>query len=197
MRSERLFILSIGGYDPSAGAGVLSDIKTYDYFHLNGLAVSTCLTGQSHDEVYDVSWFDEEQIFMQLDPILEKYEFDVCKVAVVKDWHFLNKVIDCLLRKEPKMKIVLDPVLISSSGFIFCPVPEMEIRDEVLSKIFLITPNQEEFDFLGLDANAQEHPCHVLLKSVVDEPKGTDFLMNKDGERTLFKNENEGSEKHG
>ncbi|NND77981.1 MAG: hydroxymethylpyrimidine/phosphomethylpyrimidine kinase [Flavobacteriales bacterium] len=195
MRAARPFVLSIGGFDPSAGAGVLSDIKTYEHFGLNGLAVTTCITGQSHEKVHDVHWLNKEQILVQLKPLLSRYEIKVCKIAVIQSWAILNEIIDFLLMNEPNMMIVLDPVYESSSGYSFCSAPNAELRDEVLSKVQLITPNQLETDMLGFDKTILK--CNVLLKSVRGKAPGTDHLILKEGETISFEANNLGSEKHG
>ena len=196
MQAERPFALSIGGLDPSGGAGILSDVKTFEHMHVNGLAVATCLTGQSHDKVHDISWFDEKEIDMQLDPLFQKYKVDLCKIAVIKNWGQLNMIIDKLLKVDTNMKIVLDPVLRASSGFEFCPIPDADLRNDVLRKIFLVTPNQEEFDLLGLDRNA-EYSCNILLKSAQGEDTGTDMLFTEDGSQLVFSPGDFGFEKHG
>lgn len=196
MRENGPFILSIGGLDPSGGAGVFSDIKTYAHFQINGLAVSTCLTGQTHDEVIDISWVTEKDINLQLKPLLGKYSIEICKISVIQTWEVLNGVIDELLNANSSMKIIVDPVLVASSGYQFCPIPEKDIRNKVLSKIFLITPNESEFKSLEF-VRREPYECNILLKSAKGEKEGTDILFDQNGASIKFQSSEIGSEKHG
>jgi len=197
MRARDSFVLSIGGVDPSAGAGVFSDIKTFEHLSLNGLAVSTCLTYQNHAELLGIKWFSIDEVKNQLEPLFSSYSISACKIAVVENWELLNELVDFLLAKNSEIKIVLDPVLVASSGYEICPVPNAEQRDEVLKKIFLITPNQAEFSALDLDENAETQHSHIYYKSVKDEEAGTDMLIEKTGEKSLFAMNEKGTEKHG
>ncbi len=197
MRATDSFVLSIGGIDPSAGAGVFSDIKTFEHLSLNGLAVSTCLSYQNHEELLGIKWFSLQEIVNQLEPLFSSYHISVCKIGIVENWQMLNELVDFLLAKNPKIKIVLDPVLVSSSGYSICPVPDEHLRDEVLSKIYLITPNRDEFIRLGFEVDAKTQESHIYYKSVEGHAEGTDMLIKKTGEKTLFAMSKKGSEKHG
>lgn len=195
MHETRPFVLSIAGIDPSAGAGLLSDIKTLEQHRVSGLGVATCVTMQNHESISEVQWFDFYTIRKQIDTLFEVYSINCVKIGVVPNWSLLNQIIDHLLQYNNQLNIVLDPVLISSSGFRFCEVPDDALRNDVLSKVYLITPNQTEFNAIfGTDEKTE---CHVLLKSVSFGNTGTDTLIKKSGELLSFEAEHVGTEKHG
>jgi len=195
MRANSPFVLSIGGIDPSAGAGVLSDIQTFSHCGVMGLAVSTCLTFQNHQELKEIHWFELEKILGQIEPLIGHYNIESIKIALVPNWGFLNEILNYLINHFPKARIILDPVLTSSSGYEICELPNEEEQQVVMSKLFAITPNTGEFELLKL--RRQEHyPCHVYHKSALPE-KGADILIKQNGERQNFYPTKMGSEKHG
>ena len=195
MRETRPFVLSVAGLDPSAGAGLLTDIKTLEQSKVSGLGVATCLTMQNHESISKAHWFEFSLVQDQIDALFKLYAIGVAKIGVVPNWNYLDQIVDYLRHLNPSIKIIVDPIFISSSGFEFCKVPNDNLRDKVLKKIFLLTPNQIEFDVLfGNDENVS---CNVLLKSVKETPVGTDALIDSNGKITYFESEIIGFDKHG
>ena len=62
MKKQRPYVLSIAGYDPSGGAGVLADIKTFEQIGVYGFAVSTCITYQTDSKFKGLKWLDKKEI---------------------------------------------------------------------------------------------------------------------------------------
>ncbi|RZK61993.1 MAG: hydroxymethylpyrimidine/phosphomethylpyrimidine kinase, partial [Pedobacter sp.] len=73
MQLERPFVLSIAGLDPSAGAGLLADIKTFEALRVYGLGVSSAITVQDEEKVYHVTWLSVEEMIQQADVLFNKY----------------------------------------------------------------------------------------------------------------------------
>ena len=67
MSKERPCVLSIAGFDPSGGAGILADIKTFEQHKVTGMAVVTGLTFQNDSEFIGVSWVPIDEIKKQID----------------------------------------------------------------------------------------------------------------------------------
>ncbi|MEM7162466.1 MAG: bifunctional hydroxymethylpyrimidine kinase/phosphomethylpyrimidine kinase [Bacteroidota bacterium] len=194
MRTGGPFVLSIGGLDPSAGAGILSDIKTYSFCDVMGLAVSTCITVQNHSELNQIYWLDLDQILAQIQP-LRDYPVKAVKISVIRNWNKLFDIVREVKRMFPKTPVVLDPVLMASSGFDICPIPEIDLRDRVLNEIEVITPNHEEY--LALDLSSMKiFSCDVYHKSAFEE-WGVDLLIRTNGDQQKFYPEKQGCEKHG
>jgi len=68
MASARKNVLSIAGFDPSAGAGLLADIKTFEQHKLNGLSVCTAITLQTENKFFSIKWesINEEKFILGL-----------------------------------------------------------------------------------------------------------------------------------
>ena len=74
METKRPIVLSIAGFDPCGGAGVLADIKTFEQLKVYGLAVNTAQTLQTENHFIAIKWEDEKDILTALEILLNQYE---------------------------------------------------------------------------------------------------------------------------
>ena len=196
------YVLSIAGLDPTAGAGILADVKTFTATGSYGFAVATCLTAQTEDTCEHVQWLSVKEITTQLKPLLENYPIGYTKLGAMKDMNMAAAIIDYVLSIQPDMKFLLDPILSTSSGKEF-----MKLNGDVktlLSKVYLITPNYPEVQMLANHQNALEAAMilsmhtHVFLKGGhSNEEALVDRLFVK-GDMTEFpKERNPIIKKHG
>lgn len=181
-------ILTIAGFDPSGGAGILADIKTIENNACLGFAVQTANTIQNEDVFEKVNWVNQNVIFQQLDILLRNHKFDFVKIGLIEDIEFLNKLKE--IEGFAKSKIIWDPVLSASSGFNF--EQNLEGLNEVLKKIYLITPNWNEIKILSGNNDALNGASElsrftkVYLKGGHNEENlGKDFLFS-DGIENVF-----------
>ena len=195
MPKKITYTLTIAGFDPSGGAGILADIKTFEHFKCLGLAVQSANTIQTEDEFLSVNWISDDVILQQLEMLLKKYKFNYIKVGLIKDLKILNKVTDLCLKYNPSTKIIWDTVLSSSTGFNF----DMSTKglNDVLKKIYLITPNWNEIKLLSNHQNSIEGAkaiatyTKVYLKGGHNEAKpGKDYLFEKIDENIIQKSYN-------
>jgi hydroxymethylpyrimidine/phosphomethylpyrimidine kinase len=84
MSSGRPYVLSIAGFDPSGGAGLLADIKTFELHRVQGMGVCTSLTFQNENEFEGLVWIEMPEIKKQLDILFKKYFFDYVKIGLIK-----------------------------------------------------------------------------------------------------------------
>ena len=91
MTVRRPYTLSIAGYDPSGGAGVLADIKTFESIGVYGFATTTCITYQNDKQFEGINWLSKKKIKNQLYPILNKYEIDHVKIGLIKNLEILSE----------------------------------------------------------------------------------------------------------
>lgn len=176
-------VLSIAGYDPSAGAGLLADIKTFEAVKVYGLGVATALTWQNESEFERVQWLPLGDIIRQIELLLRKSKIDFVKIGLVESASTLAKIVDFLLDQNPKATIIWDPILQASAGFDFHSTTSLSEWKENLSKLYLVTPNWNELHWLSQREDwiraAEEFAqfCHVLLKGGhrMDRP-GYDYL---------------------
>ncbi|MEP5254702.1 MAG: hydroxymethylpyrimidine/phosphomethylpyrimidine kinase [Winogradskyella arenosi] len=142
------YILTIAGLDPSSGAGITSDIKTFEAHGLYGLSVCTGITVQNDIEFKDCVWVEKETILNQIALLFQRFSITTVKIGIIESWSVLREVITSLKTYNPSIKIILDPVLKASAGFSFHNDQDLEVLEEVLKHCDFITPNYEEIQAL-------------------------------------------------
>jgi hydroxymethylpyrimidine/phosphomethylpyrimidine kinase len=160
MPATRPYVVSIAGFDPSAGAGVLADCKTFEQHGVYGFGVCSALTVQNDSEFLHVQWLSAAQVIEQLQPLTKKFTIAACKIGIIGSLDILQAVIHFLNQHNRHMHIVWDPVLKASAGYGFHNSIAAEQLSAILRTIDLITPNYEEWQRLSDHAI----PCAVLLK---------------------------------
>ena len=199
------YILAIAGLDPSSGAGLTADIKTFENLKCYGVSVCIATTIQNDVEFKDCYWISISTIKEQIKILFDRFNIDVVKIGIVENWKILLEIIDYVLSFNPTAKIVLDPVLKASSGYTFHKDFTEADFEEVLSKIYLLTPNYSEIQSLYPNKSVEETLSHIQTKTNVflkgghnTERLGVDFLYSKGGNKFSF-NPKKGKyhEKHG
>lgn len=187
MQTERPFVMSIAGYDPSGGAGLLTDIKTMEQLQVMGFGVCTAMTLQTESQCLSLEWQSLEAISMSIDVLMKKYRVQVVKIGVVKEAMMLIEIVKTVKSNNPDAKIVWDPVLKSTSEFTFFDVNTLPLLENVLNQIDLITPNYNEYKILKENKLlGTQNSCSVLIKGGHREDMlGTDILMEKGKEISL------------
>ncbi len=187
------YVLSVAGFDPSGGAGVLADAKTFENQKVMGLGVVSAVTYQ-HESLYvGTKWLPFEEIQRQLDPLFEKYKIDWVKVGLIQDFEVLTRLVDYLVFRNPKVKIILDPILKPTAAKeSFSEQINCDKFRTIAPKLFMITPNWEEIKLLLPDqdpiegASTLSADCHVFLKGGHRTEKlGYDTLFVKRGQKSF------------
>lgn len=182
MQTERPFVISVAGFDPSGGAGLLADIKTFEQLKVQGLGVCTAMTIQTESQCLSLEWQSLETILSTIDVLMKNYHVETVKIGVVKDAEFLNKIIKTIKNNNSETKIVWDPVLKSTSEFSFFDLNTISDLKNALDQIDLITPNYNEYKVLKENHVFEnyENPCPVLIKGGHRKERlGTDILIQK------------------
>ena len=148
MQSPRPYVLTIAGIDPSGGAGVLADCKTFEQHGVYGFGVCTALTVQTDDSFLNLHWLTAEQIIEQLQPLINKFEIVACKIGIINSPETLIEVIRFLKERNPAIQIVWDPVLKASAGYDFHTVDTFHSLEAILAAVTLVTPNYNELQLL-------------------------------------------------
>lgn len=194
MHYERPTVLSIAGFDPSGGAGVLADIKTLEQHRCLGLGVLTAVTIQTEDHFLGIDWLSLTKIKEQLLPLLEQYPVSVIKIGIVESLQVLQHLLHFIKKYKQEIRIIWDPVIASTSGFTFHKTIDRSLLAEILSGIFLLTPNIPEAGLLAGVANSEDAAewlssmTNILLKGGHNETqKGIDHLWES-GKKTTFVN---------
>ncbi|SHI75427.1 hydroxymethylpyrimidine/phosphomethylpyrimidine kinase [Arenibacter nanhaiticus] len=166
---NRPYVLTIAGLDPSSGAGITADIKAMEALNCYGLSVCTAITVQNDVSLKAVYWTTLTVILEQIEFLFDRFDITVVKIGVVEDWTVLNTILTVLHQKNNDIKIVLDPVLSSSSSYRFHDSDRAEFY-QVLEKIYVLTPNylevQELFPDRDIVINISEitQRANLLLK---------------------------------
>lgn len=133
-------ILSIAGSDPSSGAGIQGDMKTFSALGAYGLSVITAITSQNTKKFFDVNPVKPSLVKSQIRAVLEDFHIDAIKIGMVYDKQTM-RVIHSELEKI-KQPIILDPIFKSTTGGIL----QMENALSDFKKLLIplshiITPN--------------------------------------------------------
>ena len=171
------YALSIAGFDPSAGAGILADIKTFQANHVYGFGVCSAITFQNDKEFENVKWMEVENIIKQIDVLFNRFKINWVKIGLIENVVVLKKTVEYLLMRNPDLKIIWDPILKASSGFVFHEKIDGDELINVCRNIFLITPNTEEIVILFPRECRDETMSRLsLIPKISNEEKACRYL---------------------
>ena len=137
-------ILSIAGSDPSGGAGIQADLKTFGALGCYGMAVVTALTAQNTRGVSAVHIPPPDFIAAQIDAIFADIRVDAVKIGMLANGAIARVVADRLAHHKAR-NIVLDPVLVATSGDSLGAPDVVEAMQQALFPLAtLLTPNLPE-----------------------------------------------------
>lgn len=162
-------ILTIAGSDCSGGAGIQADIKTITVHKMYAMSAITALTAQNTMGVQSIMEVSAEFIEAQLDSIFTDIFPDAVKIGMVSNSKTIE-VIVTKLRQYGAKNIVIDPVMVSTSG---CKLISDEAQEALVNLLLpmgtVITPNIPEAQIL----------CGFELKDEKDMIKAGKYIANK------------------
>lgn len=205
MSENRPIVLTIAGFDPSGGAGVLADIKTFEQHKVCGFAINTANTIQTENEFHKIEWTSINFVLESITTLLSNYVINVVKIGIVPSLDYLSQIVFCLKKHYPFIKIIWDPVLKSSTEFEFLSLKNQINLIEILQQIVLITPNYSEIKhFNREEKNAQKigkfysDHCSILLKGGHNSDEiGVDYLYCQNTTHKYLPKNDNCFEKHG
>jgi hydroxymethylpyrimidine/phosphomethylpyrimidine kinase len=136
-------VLTIAGHDPTSGAGITSDLKTFQHFGVYGLSVITALTVQNTRCVISVNPIDAALVEAQLEALAIDIHIDSIKIGMLAS----EEIVSCVVRflSKHSAPVVLDPIIASSNGVNFLNNKTISIlKRDLLPLVDLITPNYPE-----------------------------------------------------
>ncbi|HEX7355775.1 MAG TPA: bifunctional hydroxymethylpyrimidine kinase/phosphomethylpyrimidine kinase [Mycobacteriales bacterium] len=150
-------VLSVAGSDPSGGAGIQADLKTFAALGAYGMAAITALTVQNTQGVRAVHPVDPAVIAAQVEAVLDDVRVDAVKIGMLGDAAGIAALAQVLRARRPPV-VVLDPVLVATSGDALLPggaVPTL--LADLLPLADLVTPNvPEAAALLGVEPAGDE-----------------------------------------
>jgi hydroxymethylpyrimidine/phosphomethylpyrimidine kinase len=135
-------VLSIAGSDPSGGAGIQADLKTFAALGAYGMAAITALTVQNTRGVSRVEPVAADLVAAQIEAVLDDVRVDAVKIGLLGSAAIVEAVGAVLGRRRPPV-VVLDPVLVATSGDVLAGDSLGALR-AVLPDVDLVTPNIPE-----------------------------------------------------
>ena len=141
-------VLSIAGFDQSSGAGVTADIKTFESCRVYGLGTSSSITFQNQNTYLGTKWLTPDEIIRQCDVLFREFTPAYVKIGLIESFNTLEQVVNYLRTALPKVRIIWDPILKASAGFQFHDGENLTQLQDILRKIYLITPNTDELKTL-------------------------------------------------
>jgi len=141
-------VLSIAGYDPSGGAGVLADIKTFAAFGCFGVAAITALTSQNTVAVYGSSHQSPQTLEAQLQPLIDDFTIAGLKTGMIPTRETIETTAQFISRHRLP-HLVVDPVIRSTSGYdLIDDTAVGELVRHLLPLAEVVTPNLAEAERL-------------------------------------------------
>ncbi len=169
--------LTVAGFDPSGGAGLQADLKTFAVLGINGKSVATSITIQNTLGVEGAHDISPEIVEQQLKVILEDVKPDAIKIGMLGN-ELIVKTVVRLFRLYRIKKIVVDPVICSSSGKSLLSLKGIQaMKEKLLPVTFLLTPNLSEAEILS----------GVKIKNASDRVRAARALIKMGAKNVLIK----------
>lgn len=194
-------VLTIAGTDPTGGAGIQADLKTFSVLGAYGMSAITAVVAQNTCGVRGVAALEPAFVADQIDAVFEDVRVDAVKIGMVADAGIIRAVAD-RLRVHGARIVVLDPVMVAKSGdALLAPDAVAALRAELVPLATLITPNLPEAAVLldqpesrtveemtnALPALRALGPDWVLLKGghLAGSVQSTDLLSGPSGTQSF------------
>jgi hydroxymethylpyrimidine kinase/phosphomethylpyrimidine kinase len=199
MDDPQIVVMTIAGFDPSAGAGILADIKTMSAFGCYGVAAVTSLTLQNTQGVFGAHHQQKEVVRGQVAPLFDDFNIAAVKTGMLPTVDVIEEVAD-VIRAGTIQHVVVDPVVKSTSGF---DLLDDKALDALITRLMplasVVTPNAVEAERItGIRITGVETmekaaasilalgPRAVLIKGGdVGSEQATDLLLDSNGSVTF------------
>ncbi|KOF56745.1 MULTISPECIES: bifunctional hydroxymethylpyrimidine kinase/phosphomethylpyrimidine kinase [Clostridium] len=170
-------VLTIAGSDSSGGAGIQADLKTFSAHGVFGMSVIAAVTAQNTKEVIDVQNISPDIIGKQIDAIFDDIEVDAIKIGMISEIEGI-KVVSERLRKYKPQNVVLDPVMVSKSGYSLMNPNSVEtLIKELIPIVSVVTPNIPEAEIIA----------SIKIKTMGDMEKAAKIMYNMGPKNVLVK----------
>ncbi|RKD32300.1 bifunctional hydroxymethylpyrimidine kinase/phosphomethylpyrimidine kinase [Thermohalobacter berrensis] len=191
-------VLTIAGSDSSGGAGIQADLKTFSAHGVFGMSVITAVTAQNTQGVFAVEDISPELIAKQIESIFEDIRVHAVKIGMVSKIETIKTIAEGLKKYKPD-NVVLDPVMVSKSGYhLLKPEAKEALINKLLPLATIVTPNIHEAEVItGIKINSLKDmekaayliknmgPKYVLVKGGHLEENATDLLFDGNNIETL------------
>ena len=195
--------LSIAGSDNSAGAGIQADLKTMSALGTYGLTAVTCVVAEVPGTVSAIQPIEPRIVAEQIRLSFAAFPVAAVKTGMLYSTEIIIAVLDALAAHRGTIPLVVDPVMVATSGDPLLQTDAIELyRTKLLPQATLATPNMDEVRvLLGLEqpprdfdelksageALVKQFGCAFLMKGGhLKHAQATDFLVTPDGSVATF-----------
>lgn len=141
---KKVSVLTIAGSDSGGGAGIQADLKTFAAHGVHGLSAIAALTAQNTQGVQAIHVPPPAFLKAQLDSVFSDFDIRAVKIGMLANARVIDAVADALETYRPK-HIVLDPVMVSSSGHTLLETRAIRrLVERLVPMATIITPNIDE-----------------------------------------------------
>ena len=170
-------VLTIAGLDPSGGAGIIADIKTFSAFECFGAAAITSITFQNTTGVFGAIAQTAETVRGQVEPVIDDFEIAALKTGMLPTREVIEEVARLVAENNLK-NFVVDPVVRSTSGF---DLIDDDALSALVEKLFplsdVVTPNIPE----------AERIAGIKIKDAADIRKAAKKMQSMGAKNVLIK----------
>ena len=163
--------LAVAGSDPTSGAGIQADIRTFDRCGVHPFSVITAITYQTATEFYGYESLSDK-LDKQLEAVLGDYPIKFVKIGMIPDASTIDILKEYIKRYE--LSVVFDPVSVSSAGSrISSEGLELEIERDLFPLIKILTPNVNEaayysnLDLTNTTSDVIREAAEILLEKLL------------------------------
>jgi len=149
--ASRPVVLTIAGSDSGGGAGVQADLKTFAAFGVHGASAIACLTAQNPRRVLAIESCSPSMLRRQIEAVFEELHPAAVKTGMLFSSENLQVVAGFFRAwvARPPVSLIVDPVMVSTSGAkLLKPVAIKVLKEQLLPRATLVTPNLQEAEVL-------------------------------------------------
>ena len=169
-------VLSIAGSDSSGGAGIQADLKTFSALGVYGATAITAITAQNTLGVHAQCPIPPEMVYDQITAVIDDLHPSFVKIGMLSNVEIVLAVAEALSKYS--LSIVLDPVMVSSSGHRLLSIEAQDmVKQKLLPMAMLITPNLPEMEAL----------TELPLSTYEEKEKATKYLLDGGAKAILLK----------
>lgn len=174
---SRPVCLAIGGLDPSGGAGIIADTRTFAALGCHGAAAVTSITYQNSKSMEGADHQSPGSVRRQIESVMGEFDLASVKTGMLPTHEMVEAVAD-LIASHELTNVVVDPVVKTTSGY---PLIDEHAFKAILERLFplalLVTPNVPEVELIA----------GFAIKSLADLEKAADILRSLGAVNVLIK----------
>lgn len=177
--------LTVAGSDPSGGAGLQADLKTFSALGVYGTSAIVAIVDENTMGVYGVHPVPVEFVAGQIRSVIDDIGADAVKIGMLHDSELIKTVKSTLAVYSDLKNIVVDPVMVATSGdSLLLPEAVTTLRDELIPYSRVITPNLPEASILLGETIDAEDQLEDAARSLSINAGGNVSVMLKGGHLT-------------